>query len=180
MEGKGLFKYSLISLLLGITPIIIIFFIHFSNESSHIISYLFDIANGYQRDFSEQYLAVSTIASAYTKTAPIFIILMYIICWNKFDIKTIKLDLKRWLKLLPGVLLLTAGAYYLTYVGVENMSDSMYRIKRIIAGNECFLLIYYILLFLTNYFFYLVAFDLFISFKRSAFFSKAEITSALH
>ncbi|CDL61440.1 hypothetical protein [Klebsiella pneumoniae IS39] len=32
------------------------------------------------------------------------------------------------------------------------MSDSMYRIKRIIAGNEYFLLIYYILLFLTNYF----------------------------
>ncbi|WP_205958254.1 hypothetical protein, partial [Flammeovirga yaeyamensis] len=73
--------------------------------------------------------------------------------WNKFDIKTINLDLKRWLKLLPGVLLLTAGAYYLTYIGVENMSDSMYRIKRIIAGNEYFLLIYYILLFLTNYFF---------------------------
>ncbi len=33
------------------------------------------------------------------------------------------------------------------------MSDSMYRIKRIIADNEYFLLIYYILLFLTNYFF---------------------------
>ncbi|APP50137.1 hypothetical protein BB751_29325 (plasmid) [Klebsiella pneumoniae] len=33
------------------------------------------------------------------------------------------------------------------------MSDSMYRIKRIIAGNDYFLLIYYILLFLTNYFF---------------------------
>ncbi|RRF10053.1 hypothetical protein EAN92_30065 [Klebsiella pneumoniae] len=179
MEGKGLFKYSLISLLLGIIPIIIIFFIHFSNESSHIISYLFDIANGYQR-FSEQYLAVSTIASAYTKTAPFFVILMYIICWNKFDIKTIKLDLKRWLKLLPGVLLLTAGAYYLTYVGVENMSDSMYRIKRIIAENEYFLLIYYILLFLTNYFFIWLLLIYLYLLKRSAFFSKAEITSALH
>ncbi len=32
------------------------------------------------------------------------------------------------------------------------MSDSIYRTKRVIASNECFLLIYYILLFLTNYF----------------------------
>ena len=172
MEGKGLFKYSLISLLLGITPIIIIFFIHFSNESSHIISYLFDIANGYQRDFSEQYLAVSTIASAYTKTVPFFVILMYIICWNKFDIKTIKLDLKRWLKLLPGVLLLTAGAYYLTYVGVENMSDSMYRIKRVISGNEYFLMVYYILLFLTNYFFIWLLFIYLYLLKGLPFFQK--------
>ncbi len=153
VQGKGLFKYSLISLLLGISPIILMFFIYFTNEDSYIISCLFDIANGYQRDFSEQYLVVSTIASAYTKTAPFFVILMYIICWNKLDIKTIKLDLKRWFKLLPGMLLLTVGAYYLTYIGVENMSDSMYRTKRVIAGNECFLLIYYILLFLTNYFF---------------------------
>lgn len=153
MQGKGLFKYTLISLLLGVTPIIIIFFIYFMNEDSYIISYLFDIANGYQRDFSEQYLVVSTIASAYTKTAPIFVILMYVLCWSKFDIKTIKLDLKKWLKLLPGSLLLTAGAYYLTYIGVENMSDSMYRTKRVISSNEYFLLIYYIFLFLTNYFF---------------------------
>lgn len=153
MQGKGLFKYTLISLSLGIAPIILMFFIYFRNEDSYIISYLFDIANGYQRDFSEQYLTVSTIASAYTKTAPLFVILMYIICWNKFDIKTIKLDLKQWFKLLPGLLLLTTGAYYLTYVGVENMSDSIYRTKRVIAGNEYFLFIYYILLFLTNYFF---------------------------
>ncbi|VUT00962.1 hypothetical protein SB6424_02000 [Klebsiella pasteurii] len=33
------------------------------------------------------------------------------------------------------------------------MSDSIYRTKRVIASNECFLLICYILLFLTNYFF---------------------------
>ena len=150
MQGKGLFKYTLISLSLGIVPMILIFFIYFRNEDSYIIS---DIANGYQRDFSEQYLTVSTIASAYTKTAPLFVMLMYMICWNKFDIKTIKLDLKQWFKLLPGLLLLTTGAYYLTYVGVENMSDSIYRTKRVIAGNEYFLFIYYILLFLTNYFF---------------------------
>lgn len=129
------------------------FLIYFRNEDSYIISYLFDIANGYQRDFSEQYLTVSTIASAYTKTAPFFVILMYITCWNKFDIKTIKLDLKQWFKLLPGLLLLTTGAYYLTYVGVENMSDSIYCTKRVITGNEFFLFIYYILLFLANYFF---------------------------
>ncbi|EHT14286.1 hypothetical protein SB6415_01353 [Klebsiella pasteurii] len=33
------------------------------------------------------------------------------------------------------------------------MSDSIYRTKRVIASNEYFLLIHYILLFLTNYFF---------------------------
>ncbi|EJG2191538.1 hypothetical protein CIZ71_RS02650 [Klebsiella oxytoca] len=152
-QGKGLIKYTLVSLIFGVAPIIAIFFIYFMNEDSYIISYLFDIANGYQRDFSEQYLVVSTIASAYTKVAPIFVILMYVFCWNKFDIKTIKLDLKQWFKLLPGLLLLTAGAYYLTYIGVENMSDSMYRTKRVIASNRYFLLIYYIFLFLTNYFF---------------------------
>ena len=152
-QGKGLIKYTLVSLIFGVAPIIAIFFIYFMNEDSYIISYLFDIANGYQRDFSEQYLVVTTIASAYTKVAPIFAILMYVFCWNKFDIKTIKLDLKQWFKLLPGLLLLTVGAYYLTYIGVENMSDSMYRTKRVIASNEYFLLIYYILLFLTNYFF---------------------------
>ena len=58
MQGKGLFKYTLISLSLGIAPIILMFFIYFRNEDSYIISYLFDIANGYQRDFSEQYLTV--------------------------------------------------------------------------------------------------------------------------
>ncbi|HFK8266514.1 TPA: hypothetical protein ACGZ33_003844 [Klebsiella pneumoniae] len=172
MEGKGLFKYSLISLLLGIIPIITIFFIYYSNENSHIISYLFDIANGYQRDFSEQYLAVSIIASAYTKTAPLFVILMYVFCWGKFDIKTIKLDMKRWFKLLPGMLLLTAGAYYLTYVGVENMSDSMYRIKRVISGNEYFLMVYYILLFLTNYFFIWLFFLYLYILKGLPFFQK--------
>lgn len=153
MEGKGLIKYTLISFIFGVLPIIIIFFIYFTNKNSHIISYLFDVTNGYQRDFSEQYLAVSTIASAYTKTAPLFVILMYMLCWRKFGIKTIKLDLKQWFKLLPGMLLLTAGAYFLTYIGVENMSESIYHTKRIISGNEYLLMIYYILLFLTNYFF---------------------------
>ena len=153
MTGKGLIRYTLISLLLGIIPIAILFTIYFMNKDSNIISYLYELTNGYQRDFSEQYLVVTTIASAYTKVAPIFVILMYVFCWNKFDIKTIKLDLKQWFKLLPGLLLLTVGAYYLTYIGVENMSDSMYRTKRVIASNEYFLLIYYILLFLTNYFF---------------------------
>lgn len=153
MEGKGLFKYTLISLLLGAMPIIMIFFIYFTNRNSHIILYLFDVANGYQRDFSEQYLVVSTIASAYTKIAPVFVILMYMFCWRKFGIKTIKLDLKQWFKRLPGLLLLTVGVYFLTYIGVDNMSESIYRTKRIIAENVYFLMIYYIFLFLTNYFF---------------------------
>ncbi|VUS61258.1 hypothetical protein SB6409_02985 [Klebsiella pasteurii] len=60
------------------------------------------------------------------------------------------------------------------------MSDSIYRTKRIIASNECFLLIHYILLFLTNYFFYLVVFNLSIYIRRFTLLSKAEITSALH
>lgn len=169
MEGKGLFKYTLISLLLGVVPIIIIFFIYFTNKNSHIISYLFDVANGYQRDFSEQYLVVSTIASAYTKTAPLFVILMYMLCWRKFGIKTIKLDLKQWFKLLPGLLILTVGVYFLTYTGLDNMSESIYRTKRIIAENGYFLMIYYIFLFLTNYF-YMAILDIFIFTQRLALF----------
>ncbi len=53
------------------------------------------------------------------------------------------------------------------------MSDSMYRIKRIIADNEYFLLIYYILLFLTNYFFiWLLLIYLYL--LRSAFFKSGD------
>lgn len=153
MEGKGLIKYTAISILLGVLPIISVFSLNYWDSNSTILLNLFSIADGYNRDFSQQYLAVSTIASAYTKTAPFFVILMYILCWHRFEIKNIKLDLKRWFKLLPGMLILTAGAYYLTYIGVENMSESIYRTKRIIAGNEYFLMIYYIFLFLTNYIF---------------------------
>jgi hypothetical protein len=50
MEGRAV-QIFINFIAIRIIPIIIIFFIHFSNESSHIISYLFDIANGYQRDF---------------------------------------------------------------------------------------------------------------------------------
>lgn len=153
MTGKGIIRYTLISLLLGITPVIIVFTIYFMNKDSYITSYLFEITNGYNRDFSEQHLKVSTIASTYTKTAPIFAILMYALCWNKLDLKVNDFGLKKWLKLLPGLLILLAGTYYLTYTGMENMSESIYRTKRVIATNEYFLMIYYICLFLTNYVF---------------------------
>lgn len=94
MTGKGLIRYTLISLLLGVAPIIIVFSIYFMNKDSNITSYLFEITNGYNRDFSEQHLKVSTIASTYTKTAPTFAILMYALCWNKLDLKVNDFGLK--------------------------------------------------------------------------------------
>ncbi|MGX3064647.1 colicin immunity protein Cui [Klebsiella pneumoniae] len=153
MEGKGLIKYTAISILLGVLPIIAIFALNYWDSNSPILANLFNMADGYNRDFSQQHLAVSTIASAYTKIAPLFAILMYAFCWNKLGVKLKDFDFKKWAKLLPGFIILMVGIYYLTYVGMDNMSDSMYRTKRVIAGNEFFLLIYYIFLFLTNYVF---------------------------
>ncbi|EQB4827691.1 hypothetical protein ACYK0L_002780 [Enterobacter hormaechei] len=153
MEVKGLIKYTALSFLIGILPLVIVFAIYFYDKESSILSVLFEMANGYNRDFSEQHLTVSTIASTYTKTAPFFVILMYALCWNKFESKAINLDIKKWFKILPGTIILIVGIYWLTYVGIDNMSDSMYRVKRVIAENEYLLMIYYILLFLTNYFF---------------------------
>lgn len=153
MEDKALIRYTAISLILGILPIIIVFSIYFGDKDSSILMTLYEWAKGYNRDFSEQHLVVSTIASAYTKTAPLFAILMYVLCWNRLKITLKDYDLKGWLKLLPGMIILIVGIYWLTYFGIDNMSDSMYRVKRLIAANEFFLMVYYILLFLTNYVF---------------------------
>jgi len=153
MEGKALIRYTAISLILGILPIIIVFFIYFGDKDSSNLTTLYEWAKGYNRDFSEQHLVVSTIASAYTKIAPLFAILMYVLCWNRLKITLKDYDLKGWLKLLPGMIILIVGIYWLTYFGIDNMSDSMYRVKRLIAANEFFLMVYYIFLFLTNYVF---------------------------
>ena len=153
MEGKGLIKHTAISFIIGVLPIIVVFAIYFANKDSSALHALFQIADGYNRDFSEQHIVVSTIASAYAKTAPIFAILMFVLGWKSLDLKTINIDLKRWFKVLPGAIILILGVYWLTYSGIDNMSTSMYRVKRLVAENEFFLMIYYILLFLTNYFF---------------------------
>lgn len=80
MTEKGLIKYTLISLLLGIILMVILFIIYLMSKDSNIIAYLYELTNGYQKDFSEQYLVVTTIASTHTKAAPIFVILMYVFC----------------------------------------------------------------------------------------------------
>lgn len=80
MTEKGLVKYTIISLLLGIILMVILFIIYLMSKDSNIIAYLYELTNGYQKDFSEQYLVVTTIASTYTKAAPIFVILMYVSC----------------------------------------------------------------------------------------------------
>ncbi|MEQ0186242.1 hypothetical protein ABLU83_09640 [Klebsiella sp. CN_Kp098] len=153
MKSRGLFKYTFISIMSGIFPIVLIFVVYFFDKSSNLLSVLFEMAKGYNRDYSERHLVVSTIASSYSKLAPLFVILMYVLCWNKLGVKLKDFDFKKWVKLLPGFVVLMAGVYYLTYVGVEDMSNSLYRVKRIIADNEFLLLIYYICLFLTNYVF---------------------------
>ncbi|EMS9661553.1 hypothetical protein SJZ86_01310 [Klebsiella aerogenes] len=153
MQSRGLLKYTSLSIVSGISPIVLIFVVYFFDKNSHLLSVLFEMAKGYNRDYSERHLVVSTIASSYSKLAPLFVILMYVLCWNKLCVKLKDFDLKKWVKLLPGFVVLMVGVYYLTYVGVEDMSDSLYRVKRIIADNAFFLLIYYICLFLTNYVF---------------------------
>ncbi|MDA3989921.1 colicin immunity protein Cui [Klebsiella aerogenes] len=153
MQSRGLLKYTSLSIASGISPIVLIFVVYFFDKSSHLLSVLFEMAKGYNRDYSERHLMVSTIASSYSKLAPLFVILMYVLCWNKLGVKLKDFDLKKWVKLLPGFVVLMVGVYYLTYVGVEDMSNSLYRVKRIIADNAFFLLIYYICLFLTNYVF---------------------------
>ncbi len=51
MEGEGAVQIFINFIAIRDNPNNNNIFIHFSNESSHIISYLFDIANGYQGIF---------------------------------------------------------------------------------------------------------------------------------
>ncbi|QZY79032.1 colicin immunity protein Cui [Klebsiella sp. CTHL.F3a] len=153
MEGKGLFKYSLISFCVGLAPILIMFSIYFSAPDSPMILNLFAYADGHARTFSDQHLQISTIASAYTKIAPCFVVLMYLFCWNKFNIKSINLDIKRWLKLFPVLIIFTISIYALLYIGTTDLSTSSRKSLRLIAQNEYLLMTYYMGIYLANYFF---------------------------
>lgn len=106
MKSRGLFKYTFISIMSGIFPIVLIFVVYFFDKSSNLLSVLFEMAKGYNRDYSERHLVVSTIASSYSKLAPLFVISMYVLCWNKLGVKLKDFDLKNGLNFFRGLLFL--------------------------------------------------------------------------
>ncbi|NIF32814.1 hypothetical protein F3J29_11810 [Enterobacter sp. Cy-643] len=153
MEGKGLIKYSLLSLLLGFIPIVVVFVCYYISPDSAFLRYLFSLSSGHELSYSEEHYNISVIASTYTKIAPLFPVVMFVLFRNKLDIHTIKLDMKRWLRLLPVVILFTTGMYFFLYLGGTNLSANFRGIIKLIARDEYLLLPYYLGIFLTNYFF---------------------------
>ncbi|RAU45255.1 hypothetical protein DBY68_016675 [Pseudocitrobacter sp. RIT415] len=158
-KNKGVLKYPALFYLAGIVPIALIFLINATLPNSALIQSLYSISIGHVRSYSEQFLQVSSIASAYTKTAPLFVFILYVLCWRKIRLSPVDLDVAKWWKLLPLLILLIIAIFALTYIGEQNMTTTSKKIIRLASGNQTFLFVYYIGMFGVNYFFtWLMAF----------------------
>lgn len=158
-------RYSITILILGLTPLIAIFFASFNeNLSNTWLNSIYEKIQELPSSYSQTHPIISTIFSNYIKLSPIFSLLFIFCIWGKLKLSDDileKINFQSWFYSFFPFTLIVILVIFFTYFYSTNLSESWRYIQKISKTKEL-LLIYYSLAFTAVYFCFCLFFICFI------------------
>jgi hypothetical protein len=148
-----LLKYSSYCSLVGAAFVPLIFIVYAVYPELPFLQFIANFASAHARTYSAQYYSVSVVASFWTETAPLVVLITFLTLGDRLKpFYPANSDPKKLWRGIPYLLVFVVMMNVLAYWGEMNLSHGLWSYLKIVSGNVFFLCFYYILVYLAYYF----------------------------